>query len=96
MELLHGRFSRRSSFRWAASLGLAATLTLPALPAAAQPEVGTTPIAATPANCVIQLSVGNPNPGDQEIPRSLVMNGHCPGRHRDGGERHLTSLGVPR
>jgi hypothetical protein len=75
MELLQGRFSRRSSFRWAASLGLAATLTLPALPAAAQPAVGTTPLAATAANCVIQLSVANPNPGDQEIPRSLVMNG---------------------
>jgi plastocyanin len=37
--------------------------------------VQTSPIAATPANCVIQLSVANPNPGNQEIPRSLIMSG---------------------
>jgi plastocyanin len=27
------------------------------------------------ANCAIHLSVANPSPGDQEIPRSLVMSG---------------------
>ena len=46
-----------------------------AISAAAQVEVPSGSVAATPANCVIQLSVGNPNPGNQEIPRSLVMSG---------------------
>src|SRR5712692_4627970 len=41
----------------------------------AQGEVQTSPIATTAANCAIHLSVANPNPGDQEIPRSLVMTG---------------------
>jgi hypothetical protein len=61
------------ALRWAAGLGLAATLALPAFPAAAQPETGSG--AATPSNCAIQFSVANPSPGNQEIPLSLTMSG---------------------
>jgi plastocyanin len=80
MKACHDRFPKHAGLRWAASVGLAAALTLPALSATAQGEVQTSPIAATPANCAIQLSVANPNPGNQEIPRSLVMSGTA----RDG------------
>jgi plastocyanin len=69
------RSLNHSALRWAASIGLASALALPGLPVAAQPEVSSSPIAATPANCAIQLSVANPNPGDQDIPRSLIMSG---------------------
>jgi plastocyanin len=71
MELSHVR----SGVRWAAALGLAAALALPSLPAAAQPGLTSGATTATPTDCAIQLSVANPNPGDQEIPHSLVMTG---------------------
>jgi hypothetical protein len=75
MKLTHDRFPKHTGLRWAAGVGLAVALTLPALPAAAQPEVDSGPIAATPANCAIHLSVANPSPGNQEVPRTLVMSG---------------------
>jgi hypothetical protein len=71
MQLSHVR----SGIRWAAALGLAAGLALPSFPTAAQPGLTSGATGATPADCVIHLSVANPNPGDQEIPRSLVMTG---------------------
>jgi len=69
MELSHVR----SSVRWAAALGLAAALALPSLPAVAQPGLTSGATAATPTDCAIQLSVANPNPGDQEIPHSVAV-----------------------
>jgi plastocyanin len=75
MQSSFARFARSSRLRWSAAVGVAAALAVQALPATAQPEVQTGAIAATPPNCVIQMSVANPNPGDQEIPRSLVMSG---------------------
>ena len=75
MKSSQDRCWKQSGLRWAATVGLAVALTLPAQHAAAQPEVDTGPTAATPANCSIQFSVANPNPGNQEIPRSLMMSG---------------------
>lgn len=75
MKPSFARFARRSGLRPIAAFGAAAALALQALPATAQPEIGTGATAATAPNCVIQLSVANPNPGNQEIPRSLVMSG---------------------
>ena len=75
MKLSHDRFPTRRGLRWATGVFLAVALTWPALPAAAQPELTSGPIAATPANCAIQFSVANPNPGNQEIPRTLIMSG---------------------
>jgi plastocyanin len=75
MAMSHAGFAKRSRVQWAAALGLAATLALPVVPAAAQPELQTGPVASTGADCAIQLSVANPNPGDQEIPHSLAMSG---------------------
>jgi plastocyanin len=75
MQPSYDRFPNGSSLRWAASFGLALALALQTAPVAAQQLVQTSPIAATPADCAIQLSVANPNAGDQEIPRSLVMSG---------------------
>src|SRR5436305_1819771 len=66
---------RRSSLRWVAAFGVTAALALPPIPAAAQVGDVTSSGASTPANCTIQLSVGNPNPGDQEIPHTLIMSG---------------------
>jgi plastocyanin len=66
---------RRSSLRWVAACGVTAALALPSIPAAAQPGDLTRSGASTPANCTIQLSVANPNPGDQEIPHALIMSG---------------------
>jgi hypothetical protein len=65
MQASHARIAKRSGLRVAASLGVAAALALPTLSATAQGEAQSGPIAATPANCVIQLSVANPNPGNQ-------------------------------
>jgi plastocyanin len=56
---------------------MATVMALPAIPATAQPEVQSGPIAATPADCTIRLSVANPSPGDQEVPRSLVLSGNA-------------------
>jgi len=56
---------------------MATVMALPAIPATAQPEVQSGPIAATPADCTIHLSVANPSPGDQEVPRSLVLSGNA-------------------
>ena len=75
MQRSHVKFAQRRPWRWAAGLGLAVLLTLPALPAAAQTEITSGSTAATPSNCAIQFSVANPGPGDQEIPLSLVMSG---------------------
>jgi hypothetical protein len=75
MKLSDHGFPKHSGLRWAGGVCLAVALTLPALPAAAQPELTSGPIAATPANCAIHFSVANPNPGNQEIPRTLVMSG---------------------
>src|SRR5438270_3610810 len=66
---------RRSSLRWVAAFGVTAALALPPIPAAAQLGDVTSSGASTPANCTIQLSVANPNPGDQEIPHTLIMSG---------------------
>jgi plastocyanin len=76
MKLTYSRLPFRSGLRWAAGVALMVTIAEAGLPAAAQPGVvQSSPIAATAANCAIQLSVANPNPGNQEIPRSLVMSG---------------------
>jgi hypothetical protein len=75
MQPSYDRFPNGSSLRWAASFGLALALALQTAPVAAQQLVQTSPIAATPADCAIQLSVAKPSAGDQEIPRSLVMSG---------------------
>jgi hypothetical protein len=75
MNRSYDRIRKKRGLRWGACVGLAMLLTLPALPAAAQPEVSSGPIASTPANCAIHLSVANPSPGDQEVPHSLVMSG---------------------
>src|SRR5438128_10948765 len=66
---------RRSSLRWLAACGVTAALALPSIPAAAQVGDATSSGASTPANCTIQLSVANPNLGDQEIPHTLIMSG---------------------
>ena len=75
MQLSQTRRQRNSSLRWVASCGLAGALAVPALPAAAQPDLVTSSTASTPANCDIQLAVANPSPGDQDIPRTLAMSG---------------------
>jgi plastocyanin len=66
----HGRW-------WLVGLSLTAILALPVLPVTAQPEIQSGPIASTPADCTIHLSVSNPTPGDQEVPRSLVLSGNA-------------------
>jgi plastocyanin len=63
----------RRGLRWVPALGMAAALALPSFPAAAQPPPSSA--ASTPADCSIRLSVANPGPGDQEIPRTLTMSG---------------------
>src|SRR5690242_1963105 len=65
----HAQFARKACLRGVVGCGLVAAFALPAGPSAAQPGASTAP------NCVIQLSVANPTPGDQEIPRSLEMSG---------------------
>jgi plastocyanin len=75
MQLSQTRRQRNSSLRWVAACGLAGALAVPALPAAAQPDLVTSSSASTPANCDIQLAVANPTPGDQDIPRTLAMSG---------------------
>lgn len=69
MSWSHARFAKKAGLRAALVSGLVAVLAMPAAPSAAQPS------ASTPPNCVIQLSVSNPVPGDQEIPRTLQMSG---------------------
>src|SRR5690349_10555349 len=65
----HVHPARRTCLRAAMSCGLVAALASSASPTVAQPGASTAP------NCIIQLSVANPTPGDQEIPRSLAMSG---------------------
>jgi plastocyanin len=68
MTWSHARFARQS-LRAATVCGLVAVLAGTAVPSAAQSG------ASTPPNCVIQLSVANPTPGDQEVPHALQMSG---------------------
>jgi plastocyanin len=63
----------RSGLRCATVVGLIVAMALPSVPATAQPP--SVPAASTQADCAIQLSVANPTPGDQEVPRSLEMSG---------------------
>jgi plastocyanin len=68
------RLPKQACVRAVLVCGLAAAMALPAVPTAAQP--GAQPsTASTAANCLIQLQVANPIPGDQEVPRTLAMSG---------------------
>jgi plastocyanin len=75
MQWSQVRFTKQYAARSAAAVALALGMGLPSVPAAAQPLTQTSPVAATPADCVIQLSVANPSPGGQEIPRSVEISG---------------------
>jgi plastocyanin len=75
MEIKHGRILRDAGLRWAAAAGLTAALVLQAVPATAQPGIQSGPVAATQTDCTIQLAVGNPSPGEQQVPHSIVLNG---------------------
>jgi plastocyanin len=84
MENRHTRLPN-SRLNWAASFGLAVALAIPASTATAQGQEQTSPLAATQANCAIQLSVANPTPGDQEVPHSLMMSGSALDRTAPSG-----------
>jgi plastocyanin len=75
MEIKHGRIPRDAGLRWAAAVGLTAALVLQAVPATAQPGIQSGPVAATQPDCTIQLAIGNPSPGEQQVPHTIVMNG---------------------
>ena len=74
MQIKHGRIPREAALRWAAAVGLTAALVLQAVPATAQPGIQSGP-AATQPDCTIQLAIGNPSPGEQQVPHSIVLNG---------------------
>lgn len=83
------RFASHRVLRWAAGAGLAAALMLPSVPVGADtlplPISGPSTVAATGPFCSIQLTVSNPTPGDQNVPRGLMMSGIAFDRTAESG-----------
>jgi hypothetical protein len=82
MRLLHPRQFASRGARLAAGFSLVALLAAPVGPAAAQPLISpispptiSTTQAATGPFCSIQFNLANPSPGDENVPRSLMMSG---------------------
>ena len=75
MPMYHDRFPRPRGLRLLACVCLGAAVMLPALPAAAQEEQIQSGPASTSPNCQIHMTVANPSPGDQQVPRDLIMSG---------------------
>jgi hypothetical protein len=72
MRVLHPRPLVSRGARLAAGLGLACVLAAPVGSAAAQTL---TPPVETGPSCSIQFHLSNPSPGDQQVPRSLMISG---------------------
>jgi hypothetical protein len=89
MTTWNKRFASHRVLRWAAGAGLAAALMLPSVPVGAQtlplPISGPSTVAATGPFCSIQLTVSNPTPGDQNVPRGLSMSGIAFDRTAESG-----------